>query len=125
VLLLVKISKIFLFFFKKNFYIKNNFNEFFSLDITGHGLAKIIEEYLQSECTASAILSALENTEKILENSFNLYNNFLIIRARTARCWRDNLGFSNKISKEDIYIYGHKGQDIVDYQNNIFLKLWV
>jgi hypothetical protein len=38
------------------------------------------------ERVASAILSALENAEKILENSSNINNNkSLIIRARTVR----------------------------------------
>ncbi len=33
--------------------------------MTGYDLAKIVGEYLQLQCAASAIISAIENAEKI------------------------------------------------------------
>ncbi len=80
----------------KNFSIFFTFNLFYFLDITGYGLAKTVGEYLQLECAASAVILALENAEKVSENSSNINNKNFIIRARTARRWLEKSGISYK-----------------------------
>ena len=92
-------------------------------DITAHGLAKAVGEYLQSFRAAEAVeeLITVNDSEHGRTAETSPRTSPLHIRARTARRWLANLGFKWKKFKKGIYIDGHERADVVAYRENEFL----
>ncbi len=75
------------------------------------------------ERAASAVFSALENAEKILEDLSNIYNNkILAIRARSARRWLNKLDFHTKISTKIFILTAMKDKTLLSIKIIFFLN---
>jgi hypothetical protein len=114
-------------------------------DITAHGVAKAVGEYLGSQNAAGAIHGALSEDapdggaedapgdapeggpgdapEDAPESAPEVQPSTRI-RARTARRWLSRLGLKFKDFTKDVYQDGHERADVVSYRNNVFLPAW-
>ena len=81
--------------------------------ITAHGLAKAVRDYLDSKKAANTV-------GKILQ--FGPGENR--IRARTARRWLNQLGLVYGRYRQGVYVDGHEREDVVLYRNEVFLPRW-
>ena len=83
------------------------------IDITAYSLARAVGDYLDSHRTTEVV-------EEILQ--FGPGGNR--IRARTARRWLKKLGIVHGRYTKGVYFNSHKREDVVHYQNEVFLPLW-
>lgn len=79
--------------------------------ITAYGLAKAVREYLDSRPATAAV-----------HDTFGLGGNR--IRARTACRWLSNLGLGYNTIHKNVYVDGHKREDVVEYMQKVFIPCW-
>jgi len=81
--------------------------------ITGHAIAKVVGEYLDSQRATGVV-------EEILK--FEPGGNW--VRARTAQRWLKKLGLIHGRYTKGVYIDGHEREDVVMYRKEVFIPQW-
>jgi len=115
------------------------------IDITAHGLAMAIGDYLRSQRAAEIMEEVFgagmerlgeSSSADDIEDRVGMGGGSTVgdgrgkgrrqarIRARTAQRWLKKMGFTYGEVRKCVYIDGHEWEDVMVYRRDVFLPLW-
>ncbi|RPA71955.1 hypothetical protein BJ508DRAFT_245125 [Ascobolus immersus RN42] len=94
-------------------------------NVSGHRVAQIVGDYLDSQRVGSAVEEALNDTHDSGLQSVPDSQRTRRIKARTARRWLRVMGLHHHKLMKSVYVNGHERSDVVKYRNEVFLPDWI